>query len=146
MTCGREAPDAMAAPRVLAVSRRPARRPRHEHGFRDIRPLADLPGAQMALNARLPRAARDFHCPGLGLLVLLSGISMGVAAWRFEHRWTVITSLTFAFTLTNGWARAPSPQVRCPCPRTWQAGHQRCAQRAAPCQGGVRARWRSVGG
>src|SRR5260370_37292676 len=62
-----------------------------------------------------------FTAPVWGILFLLSGISMGVAAWRFEHRWTVITSLTFAFTLTNGWALAPSPQVRCQCPRTWQS-------------------------
>lgn len=57
-----------------------------------------------------------------GALFLVSGVSMGVAAWHFERRRIVIAALTFAFTLTNGWALAflarylTSPDTT---PETW---------------------------
>ena len=57
-----------------------------------------------------------------GALFLLSGAGMGLAVWQFERRWTVIASLTVAFTLTTGWALAfvvrylTSPNTT---PETW---------------------------
>jgi hypothetical protein len=58
-----------------------------------------------------------------GVMFVLSGTAMGLAAWKFERwRWLVIAALTVAFTLTTGWmlafvARyASSPNTT---PETW---------------------------
>jgi hypothetical protein len=57
-----------------------------------------------------------------GGLFLLSGASMGAAAWQFSRRWAVITSLVLAFALTAAWAIAfvlrylTSPNTT---PETW---------------------------
>ena len=58
-----------------------------------------------------------------GILFLLSGAAMGLAAWGFARwRWLVISALTAAFTLTTGWACAfvaryvSSPNTT---PETW---------------------------
>lgn len=58
-----------------------------------------------------------------GVLFLVSGVAMGVAAWQFDRRrWAVIAALTLAFTLTTGWMLAfvvryvSSPNTT---PETW---------------------------
>jgi hypothetical protein len=71
------------------------------------------------------RKREHAHLHGIevwGLLFLASGTAMGLAVWRFERRWAVITSLTVAFTLTTGRALAfvvrylTSPSTT---PETW---------------------------
>lgn len=63
-----------------------------------------------------------FPAQAWGALFLASGTGMGLAVWRFGHRWIVIASLTLAFTLTTGWALAftvryaSSPDTT---PETW---------------------------
>lgn len=60
--------------------------------------------------------------PAWGSLFLVSGVSMGVAAWQFTRRWAVIASLTLAVALTGGWGLAfvvrylTSPNTT---PETW---------------------------
>lgn len=57
-----------------------------------------------------------------GILFLLSGVTMGLAAWCFGKRWAVIGSLTLAVALTTGWMLAfvvrylTSPNTT---PETW---------------------------
>jgi hypothetical protein len=63
-----------------------------------------------------------FRAPTWGAMFLASGCLLGAAAWRFDRRWIVVTSLTVAFTLTTGWMLAfivrylTSPNTT---PETW---------------------------
>jgi hypothetical protein len=62
------------------------------------------------------------RAPEWGMLFILAGAAMGLAAWQFGRRWAVIAALTGAFTLTTGWAAAfvvrylTSPNTT---PETW---------------------------
>ena len=41
-----------------------------------------------------------------GALFLASGAIMGLSFWQFRRRWLLVTALTAAFIITNGWTLA----------------------------------------
>lgn len=41
-----------------------------------------------------------------GALFLATGVTMGLSFWQFQRRWLLITALTGAFVITNGWMLA----------------------------------------
>jgi hypothetical protein len=57
-----------------------------------------------------------------GALFLASGAIMGLSFWQFRRRWLLVTALTAAFIITNGWTLAfvvrylTSPNTT---PETW---------------------------
>ena len=63
-----------------------------------------------------------FRAQVWGALFLASGVTMGAAFWQYRRRWLLISALTMAFALTNGWMLAfvsrylTSPSTT---PETW---------------------------